>query len=422
MLNKKTQAVIAVVISMIAFTAFLFQTQLISNSILLAIISLVVIYPFIGTSKITKHLFIVVSIVCIAWIAVGLGSTLFPFIIAILVGYLLDPLVTYLERRYRLPRYISAIIAILLFTVILVTGAIFVVPIIIEQAQNIVNGLSHYVNEISQYIRSEEFYALLDKFNLEQVTIENTIRDEILPRLESIISTVFDSLLALFLGFSDLATHIVNLVITPILTFYFLKDFGKFKSKLNWIVKEESEKAYYYLNRFDSVLRIYIGWQITAALIVFTVSSIVFSIFDLPYGVLIAAIAGLLNPIPYFGSIFSLLIGSSILLLVNESSVILQIVILISTIAGVHFLNAYLLEPAIAGNRVGLHPIIMILSVFIFFSLFGIIGMLIAVPITAIIALVIQDKVKEYMQKKIVKSIENNEENEEKKENEEISM
>lgn len=66
MLNKKTQAVIAVVISMIAFTAFLFQTQLISNSILLAIISLVVIYPFIGTSKITKHLFIVVSIVCIA--------------------------------------------------------------------------------------------------------------------------------------------------------------------------------------------------------------------------------------------------------------------------------------------------------------------------------------------------------------------
>lgn len=114
-----------------------------------------------------------------------------------------------------------------------------------------------------------------------------------------------------------------------------------------------------------------------------------------------------------------MLIGSSILLLVNESSVVLQIVILISTIAGVHFLNAYLLEPAIAGNRVGLHPIIMILSVFIFFSLFGIIGMLIAVPITAVIALVIQDKVKEYMQKKIGKSIENNEENEE---NEEISM
>src|SRR5690606_23597694 len=117
-------------------------------------------------------------------------------------------------------------------------------------------------------------------------------------------------------------THILNIIVLPFLTFYFLKDFGKLKEKIFDVSKQENEKIYYYLQRFDSVLKTYIIWQFSAACIVFIFSSISFSFFCLPYGILLAAIAGLLNPLPYFGTIFSLIVGASVILLVNTQGAV----------------------------------------------------------------------------------------------------
>ena len=167
------------------------------------------------------------------------------------------------------------------------------------------------------------------------------------------------------------------------------------------MIKEEYPTVHHYLERFDDILRTYIGWILTTSTIVFILGSISFSIFDLPYGVLLALIAGLLNPIPYFGSMFSMIIGSLILIFVQDGNVLFQITILITTILCIHFLNAYLLEPTIAGNKVGLHPVLMILAVFIFLSLFGVLGMLIAVPITSIIVLILKEKIKERFYQKV---------------------
>lgn len=115
------------------------------------------------------------------------------------------------------------------------------------------------------------------------------------------------------------------------------------------------------------------------------------TILDVPYSILIACIAGLLNPIPYFGMIFSILISAVIMLFVADSSFFANIIAIIVNLFAIHFVNAYLIEPYIVGNKIGLHPILMILSVFVFNALFGILGMLIAVPITALVASLIRD-------------------------------
>ena len=111
---------------------------------------------------------------------------------------------------------------------------------------------------------------------------------------------------------------------------------------------------------------------------------------------MIAFIAGILNPIPYFGLLIGIGVGVLITLLGNEPSVLMYCITIVTTILGINFINAFFLEPKIAGNKVGLHPILMIISIFIFNSLFGIIGMLIAVPTMAVVVTLVQDLYKYY--------------------------
>ena len=398
--NKNTQLIIACCLSFISFVIFLVKTGIVQNSIVMSLIALFFIYPFRKNSKIANNIFICILVVFLGWILFGLGSQLAPFILAILVGYFLDPLVTKLEKK-GLKRWISALIVVVVASVIVIIGCIYIIPIIIDQSQTILKNTTLYIQQFSQYLQSDDFVKLLEKFNLPANTIEVAITNEILPRIETILSTIFSSLLKIFSSISNIANYIISLIVFPILVFYFLKDFGKFKIEISWMIKEEYPTVHHYLERFDDILRTYIGWILTTSTIVFILGSISFSIFDLPYGVLLALIAGLLNPIPYFGSMFSMIIGSLILIFVQDGNVLFQITILITTILCIHFLNAYLLEPTIAGNKVGLHPVLMILAVFIFLSLFGVLGMLIAVPITSIIVLILKEKIKERFYQKV---------------------
>lgn len=380
----------ALILSLTAFIFFLFRTEFIYNELLIAILSFVFIYPFRNSAKIIKSYFGCLITVFVAWLFFGLGSTIFPFIFAIIIGYLLNPLVTKLEK-IGLPRWSSALITIIVATGIIVVISIFFFPILVEQANTITKQISQYITDLKEFGTSNKTFDFFERFGIEKDTVKQHFESVFLPKIESVASTLFATLLKLFLSISDLATQVINIIILPILTFYFLKDFSKFKDKLNTLLAVENANIIKYIDRFDTVMRTYIGWQITASCIVATVGSIVFSIFSVPYGILIACIAGLLNPIPFFGAIFGILIGGLVALLVNDGYFISYFIIIFSTIGAVNFINAYLLEPTIAGNKVGLHPVIMILSIFIFNSLFGILGMLVAVPITAIIVTLLRD-------------------------------
>ena len=97
--NKNTQLIIACCLSFISFVIFLVKTGIVQNSIVMSLIALFFIYPFRKNSKIANNIFICILVVFLGWILFGLGSQLAPFILAILVGYFLDPLVTKLEKK-----------------------------------------------------------------------------------------------------------------------------------------------------------------------------------------------------------------------------------------------------------------------------------------------------------------------------------
>ncbi|MDR0926554.1 MAG: AI-2E family transporter [Ignavibacteria bacterium] len=399
-IRSHTIFITLLVLSISGVVLFIINTGLYDNKLLFILLAALLAFPL-REHKLLAPYYTTICVVFVCFLVIAMGSTVLPFIFAFIIGYLFDPVLSKLERTIRCPRWLSALVLIILAGGVLVTISVFVFPLLIEQADAISKQISSYVNDLKKISSSRKTYTFLRQFGIERNAIREAFDKDIMPQLQTVAKVLFTQILHLLTSVGNVATQIVNLIIFPFLTFYFLKDFTKIRNKANELLTRTFPLSVKYAGRLDSVLRIYFGWQIIAACIVASVASIVYSAFNIPYGILIACIAGVLNPIPFLGTIISILIGTLIVLLTGDGNILHNILIIAATLGGIHFINAFVIEPNIAGSKVGLHPIIMILSVFVFNSIFGIVGMLVAVPITAVIATIIKDLMAIYEEKKM---------------------
>lgn len=383
---KKLQDDISLIASIIiafgAFVAFLYYTDLLKSPILMIIIAIFLISPFRKKSEFANKFTLLLLIFFVYSLFDILGASLIPFVFAFLLAYLLDPLITALSKR-GVPRWLSSLIAILLIVGIVTTIAVFVFPLMFEQLNTVLTGLSKHVDSARTYVESDTFYDQVESLGIPKETLKSSIKEQLLPRVESIISIVFSSLLAFLNNLSALLTQLVNAILIPIIAFYLLKDFEKLKKYISSSLSSKNQKLLHDLRRVNGILKKYIGWQALAAVIVGTWASVSYSIFGVPYAIVLGILAGLFNPIPYLGTILSITIGTLTVLIVNDGYFYSHLLVILISITSIHFINAYLLEPNIIGKQVGVHPVVLIISLFIFSGLFGLVGLLVAIPATA---------------------------------------
>lgn len=380
---QKISTIAAIVIGFLFFAAYLYVTGLIAQPIVLLLISVFILFSFRKKAPIIEKLLIVVAIFLVFSLIKVIGSSIVPFLIAFLAAYLLDPFVERLKQKWNIARWLSSLVFILVIIGVFTVVAVFVFPIIFDQIDNALKSLTAYVNSARKYVESEDFFRKLQKFGLPKSTIREAVRDELIPRIEGIVNVIFSSLLNVLSSLSVILTQVVNVILTPIMTFYLLKDFRKFKDYIKDNLRTKNKKLLSDLRKVNVIVKKYIGWQIVAAMIVATFCSISFSFFNLPYSIVLAFIAGILNPIPYFGSAISMIIGAFVMLLVDDGNFFVNMLVIVGSISAIHFINAYLIEPNVLGKQVGLHPVLLIISLFVFGGLLGLIGLLIAVPTTA---------------------------------------
>ncbi|HNR04443.1 MAG TPA: AI-2E family transporter, partial [Bacillota bacterium] len=190
-----------------------------------------------------------------------------------------------------------------------------------------------------------------------------------------------------FIKIKSFGSNIVNIVLGLILAFYILKDIEYFrelygKAAKALIKEQKNEKLNNLFEDINSILSHFIRGQLLAALIVGILSSIGLSIIRLDFAILIGMTAGIANIIPYFGPILgsvpAVIVG---LLSGNPVKALLAIIVLVA----VQQIDGTLISPRIVGSSVGLHPVFVMLAMIIGGSYLGLLGMLIAVPIAAII-------------------------------------
>ncbi|MGI6226820.1 MAG: AI-2E family transporter, partial [Peptococcales bacterium] len=210
--------------------------------------------------------------------------------------------------------------------------------------------------------------------------------------IENYIITIIASIVE---GFFYFFTKIIDLILAPILAFYLLKDFDNIKDGILQLIPADYRKDLINLGQqMDKVLKNFFRGHLIVALIVGLLTTIGLSWVGMEFALVLGLVAGVFNIIPYFGPLFGIIPAVSLALLESKKKALL--VFLVMTL--IQQVEGNIVTPKIMGKSVGLHPLIIILVLLAGGHLFGIVGMIFAVPVTGIIKVLLSFIIKKTME------------------------
>jgi len=190
---------------------------------------------------------------------------------------------------------------------------------------------------------------------------------------------------------SRVATQVLYVIMVPFLTFYILTDFPKISHRfLMLIPSRRRARIGEYLQRADEVIGRYLRGALLVAFMQGIMVTLLFSLFGIKYALLLGITAAVLDLVPYFGLIITMVVAA-VVAAFSDPPTAPKVVSAVLSIGVLHLLEVTLLSPRIVGSKVGLHPLLIIFSLLIFAFFLGFIGLLIAVPCTALIVLGVRE-------------------------------
>ncbi len=305
-----------------------------------------------------------------------------PVIYSIVFAYLLNPFVNLLERK-RIQRLWGVLLIYILVIVIIVILSLIIFPKISNEFQELGKFLTAYYEEMNGHIN--ELYIKYSN-NFKNLPPEfQSIKDIIMENVSKIQLALLDSLRSITASIIGMFSKIFSFIIIPILTFYFLKDKEYFKKKICSLIPKKIKTDTLRISReIDSALGKFIRGQLIVALFVGIFTVIGLMLLGIDFALVIGLVAGIANFIPFFGPIIGIVPAIIFALLESPIKVIWVIILFVV----IQQIESNILSPKIVGESVGLHPVVVIIALLIGASLMGIIGMLLAVPVAAIIKIV----------------------------------
>lgn len=307
-----------------------------------------------------------------------LWKLLSPFIIASVIAYLLYPVIEQLHR-WNIHRGIA-----ILFIYTLFFGGIGyliyrIYPRIVHQVQDLVENFHIFTDLYNRTILSVyEYTSFLPE------TVHDKM-DEVIFQIEHSLDELLSNLIG---GFTGIFDAIVMFTVIPVLVFYFLKDFKKMKAYFQrFIPKKYRNQTVMVLHAIDDSLGKYIRGQLLVCLFVGLASLIFFKLLKLKYALLLAVIMAITNLIPYFGPIIGAIPAAIITFSTTESIQIIFFLLL--GIFIIQLIEGNLLSPYIVGKSVAIHPAAIIFALILGSNLFGVAGMVLAVPVLTVIRVIV---------------------------------
>lgn len=313
----------------------------------------------------------------------ALSPIFMPVLLALILAYVLNPLVQLLERR-RVPRMLA--IALVLAGIVLAFSAAvsFFAGAIQREFASVQINLPEYAGRL---------YALIPekvKVYLEIETQEKLYRQisrvveelrgisfDLIRQGFAVVKTAFSSTLSFLLT-------VAGYFITPVYLYYFLADLPRFREGVLHLVPERSRDRVTALGgEIDEVLSAFVRGQLSVCAILAVLYSVGLSLIGIDLAVVIGSLAGVLFIIPYVGTVFGIVVSMVMAFLKFHD--LLHPLLCLGWFGLVQALEGALITPAVVGNKVGLHPVIAIIALFIGGQWFGLFGMLLAVPVAAVL-------------------------------------
>lgn len=327
-----------------------------------------------------------------------LAPVLSPFIIASVLAYALTPLVNRLDHfgRGRLPRVAAVLIVELLFILILLGVILLIVPILARELPLLREQVPLLFDRLNVWLQ-----PLAAQMGLNLSLDTASIRGFVLKYLDANGEDVLGSTLAsIKLGGSVALALVGNAVLVPVALFYLLLDWERFVARVVELVPLHLRAPYdAFMGEADAVLGQYLRGQLLVMIILAVFYSVGLSLFRLDLALPIGIFTGLLAFVPFLGFGLGLVLATLSGLLQFAS---IKAVVMVAVVYGAgQAIESYVLTPRLVGERIGLHPLAVIFALLAFGQLFGFVGVLVALPASAVLLVGIRRVRAGYMSSKL---------------------
>ncbi|WP_371154512.1 AI-2E family transporter [Jannaschia sp. 2305UL9-9] len=315
-----------------------------------------------------------------------LGPVLLPFIVGGAIAYILDPLADRLEVL-GLPRSAATAIITLVGVLALLLAVAFIIPLLVEQMTSLVRAAPDYFNALRDWLTAR-FPDLVEEGGLIQTGLA-----DLGEMVQSRGGELAQQIVA---GLFGVVNALVFVVVVPVVAFYLLLDWDNMVARIDEMLPRDHVGTIRRIaSDIDATLASFVRGQLTVCFVLGTYYSAALMLVGLQFGLVVGAIAGLITFIPYIGALVggALAIGLALFQFWGDWAAIgLVAAIFVSG----QFFEGNILTPKLVGDSVGLHPVWLLFALSAFGSIYGFVGMLVAVPVAASLGVVARFAMAEY--------------------------
>lgn len=349
-------------------------------------------------AKRNRNLMIWLTILVLFGAAVyALRSVLMPFVAGIIIGYLLDPWASKFEK-WGMNRTLATILTIVLVILLLVPALIALFGIIDSQLGHFLSVLPEYLSSFTKKLEPV-IVGLQERFPALE---PEKIRGAIHGNMDNTLKMAGNILRKVVSGGFALVNIISLLLITPVVAFYMLRDWDTFVAKVDGLLPQHSKKSIEkQAKEIDSILSSFIRGQLSVCILLGTFYAVGLYLVGLDLGVLVGFIAGVISFIPYVGTIFGFIVSLAIAFAQFDTWMPIAQVVGVFLVG--QFIEGNFLTPNLVGDSVGLHPVWIMFALLAGGVLLGFLGLMIAVPVAAIIGVLVRHAIINYKQSSLYK-------------------
>ena len=319
-----------------------------------------------------------------------LAPILMPFLSAAVLAYIADPLADKLEKK--MSRTLAVSVVFFTLSLVAVVVLLIILPLLEKQIVVLAEKLPLYLDRTQSYLLP----LLKEQFGIDIATFDLNVLKQSLSNYwktaggiaANILSTISSSSLVL-------AGWIANFTLMLVVTFYLLRDWDSLIAKIHALIPRKNEQTIVVIAKeSDEVLGAFFRGQMLVMFVLSIVYTIGLMLVGLDTALLVGALSGMVSFVPYLGFIVGIVVAS-IAALMQFQEIMPLFYIAIVFLTG-QMLEGMLLTPLLVGDKIGLHPVAVIFAVLAGGQLFGFVGVLLALPVAAVIAVVLRHMLDRY--------------------------
>ncbi|BCH65578.1 MULTISPECIES: AI-2E family transporter [Rhizobium/Agrobacterium group] len=324
------------------------------------------------------------------------SSILLPFVAGMALAYFLDPVADRLERL-GLSRMMATVLILVSFVVIFVLSLVIIIPVLVTQLNDFITNIPDYVSQLQALIAKSNASWVPKWLNGQVSTQMAAIKGNFSRYLAEGAGFIGTLLSQLWNSGKALLDIISLLVVTPVVAFYLLLDWDRMMAKLDSLIPRNQVGAVREIAReMNRTIAGFVRGQGSLCLILGIYYAVGLSLIGLNFGLLIGFFTGMISFIPYVGSSVGLILALGMAAVQFWPDYLWVVITGVFFFTG-QFLEGNVLQPKLVGSSVGLHPVWLMFAMFAFGSLFGFLGVLVAVPCAAAVGVLVRFAVRRYL-------------------------